>query len=124
MASADRIIISPANPMTSVMPTLSIGGFRELMAKSKARNVAASPMLGKRAFSGHAAGLMIAAGLKPTSDGVANLYKGLIDALIIDETDRAQARAIENAGISCVRTSTLMKSRDDEVRLAKVAMEA
>jgi LPPG:FO 2-phospho-L-lactate transferase len=122
--SAQRIIISPANPVTSVMPILSIGGFRELMRKSNARKVAISPMVGKRAFSGPAAELMVARGIKPTSEGVATLYKGLVDALIIDETDRAQARAIESAGVSCVRTSTLMRSRDDEVRLAKVAMEA
>jgi LPPG:FO 2-phospho-L-lactate transferase len=106
------------------MPILSIGGFRGLMRKSRARKVAISPMVGERAFSGPAAELMAARGLKPSSEGVARLYKGVIDALIIDETDRAQARAIEMAGVSCVRTSTLMKSRDDEVRLAKVAMEA
>jgi LPPG:FO 2-phospho-L-lactate transferase len=122
--SAQRIIISPANPVTSVMPILSIGGFRGLMRKSRARKVAISPMVGERAFSGPAAELMAARGLKPSSEGVARLYKGVIDALIIDETDRAQARAIEMAGVSCIRTSTLMKSRDDEVRLAKVAMEA
>ena len=122
--SAQRIIISPANPMTSVLPILSIGGFRVLIRKSKARKVAISPMVGARAFSGPAAELMAARGIKPTSEGVARLYKGLIDALIIDETDRAQARAIESAGVSCIRTPTLMKSRDDEARLAKVAMEA
>jgi LPPG:FO 2-phospho-L-lactate transferase len=124
LLSARRVIISPANPMTSVMPILSIGGFRGLMRRSKARKVAISPMVGLRAFSGPAADLMSASGLKPSSEGVARLYKGVIDALIIDETDSAQARAIEKAGISCLRTSTLMRSRDDEVRLAKVAMEA
>jgi LPPG:FO 2-phospho-L-lactate transferase len=124
VASADRIIISPANPMTSVMPILSIGGFKGLMRKSKARKVAISPMVGERAFSGPGAELMAANGLKPTSEGVAKLYMGVIDALIIDETDAAQARAIEGTGVSCIRTSTLMRSRDDEVRLAKVAMEA
>jgi LPPG:FO 2-phospho-L-lactate transferase len=122
--SAQRIIISPANPMTSIMPILSIGGFRGLLRKSGARKVAISPMVGERAFSGPAAELMAARGLKSSSEGVARLYKGVIDALIIDETDSAQASAIETAGVSCVRTSTLMKSRDDEVRLAKVAMEA
>jgi LPPG:FO 2-phospho-L-lactate transferase len=122
--SAERIIISPANPMTSVMPILSIGGFRGLMRKSNARKVAISPMVGERAFSGPAAELMAARGIKPSSEGVARLYRGLIDVLIVDETDNVQARAIESTGVSCVRTSTLMKSRDDEVRLAKVAVEA
>ncbi len=121
---AERIILSPANPMTSIMPTLSIGGFRELFMRSKARKVAISPMLGERAFSGPAAGMMAAKKLRPTSLSVAKLYKGLIDVLVIDESDRAQAQEIERTGASCVMTSTLMKSGEDEVRLAKVAMEA
>ena len=124
LASADRIIVSPANPITSVMPTLSITGFRELLGRSKARKVAISPMLGEGAFSGPAARLMTAKKLRPTSDGVARLYKGVVDAMIVDESDRAQAKAIEKAGVSCHFTSTLMRSREDEVRLAKVAMEA
>jgi LPPG:FO 2-phospho-L-lactate transferase len=124
ISSASRIIISPANPLTSITPILSIGGFRKLLSKSKAKKVAVSPMLGEGAFSGPAAGLLSARGLKPTSEGVARLYKGVIDVLVVDESDRSQARAIERAGVSCVLTSTLMKTREDETRLAKVAMEA
>jgi LPPG:FO 2-phospho-L-lactate transferase len=124
ISSASRIIFSPANPVTSIMPILSIGGFRKLLGKSKAKKVAVSPMLGDGAFSGPAAGLLSAQGLKPTSEGVARLYKGVVDVLIIDESDRAQAQAIEKTGVSCVLTSTLMKTREDETRLAKVAMEA
>jgi len=124
LASADRVVISPANPITSVMPTLSITGFRELLSKCEARKVAISPMLGEGAFSGPAARLMTAKKLRPSSEGVARLYKGLVDAIIIDESDRAQAAAIEKMGVSCHLTSTLMRFREDEVRLARVAMEA
>lgn len=124
LASAQRIIISPANPITSIMPTLSIGGFRQAMRESRARKVAVSPMLGEDSFSGPAGRLMAARGLRPSSEGVARLYKGVIDAIVVDERDRAQASAIERMGVSCHFTSTLMRSRDDEVRLAKVAMEA
>jgi LPPG:FO 2-phospho-L-lactate transferase len=124
IALAERTIISPANPVTSILPMLSIGGFRQALRKSEARKVAISPMLGQSAFSGPAAGLMAAKGLRPTSEGVATLYRGVIDAIILDESDRSQARAIEEVGVSCHFTSTLMRSREDAVRLAKVAMEA
>jgi len=124
ISSAGRIIISPANPVTSIMPILSIGGFRRLLSKCTAKKVAVSPMLGEGAFSGPAAALLSAQGLKPSSEGVARLYKRVIDVLVVDESDRSQARAIEKAGVSCVLTSTLMKTREDETRLAKVAMEA
>jgi len=124
VASAERIIISPANPITSIMPILSIRGFRGLLRESEARKVAVSPFIGERAFSGPAAGLMASQKLEPTSEGVAGLYKGLIDAIVIDESDARQKKAIEGMGISCVLSSTLMKSPDDERRVAKVAIEA
>ncbi len=124
LASAERIVLSPANPITSIMPILSIGGFREALRGSSARKVAVSPMIGEGAFSGPDPRLMAAKGVRPTSEGVATLYKGLIDAMILDESDTAQAGAIERLGVSCHFTSTLMRSRRDEARLAKVAMEA
>jgi len=123
-ASADRVIFCPANPITSLMPMLSIGGFREALRRSKARKVAISPMIGEGAFSGPAARLMAAKGLKPSSEGLARLYRGVVDVMILDESDRSQAVAIERLGVSCRFTSTLMRSGEDEVRLAKVAMEA
>jgi LPPG:FO 2-phospho-L-lactate transferase len=94
------------------------------LSRSKARKVAISPMLGEGAFSGPAARLMSAMNLRPSSEGVARLYRGVVDALIVDESDRSQAIAIEKEGVSCVFTSTLMRSREDELRLAKVALEA
>lgn len=124
LESAERVILAPANPVTSTMPTLSVGGFRRALLRSRARKVAVSPMIGRGAFSGPAAGLMAASGLEPTSEGVARLYRGLVDAMVLDESDRAQARAIERMGIECRFTSTLMKSAEDERRLGKAAMEA
>jgi len=124
IASANRVVICPANPITSVLPILSIPGFRRALERSRARRVAVSPMIGEGAFSGPAAGLMAAKGLKSRSESVARLYKGLIDVFVLDEGDRSQAKAIEKTGVSCVFTSTLMSSRDEEARLAKVAMEA
>lgn len=124
IARAERIILCPANPITSILPTLAIPGFRSALRESRARRVAVSPMIGEGAFSGPAAGLMASRGLKPNSESVARLYKGLIDVLVLDEGDRRQEEAIERAGVSCAFTSTLMGSREDEERLAKVAMEA
>ena len=122
--SADRIIVCPANPVTSVMPMLAIGGLAEALRRSKARKVAVSPMIGEGAFSGPAARLMAARRLAPSSEGVARLYREFVDALIADESDRPRESAIEKEGVSCRFAPTLMRSLEDEVRLAKVAMEA
>jgi len=122
--TARRILIAPANPITSIAPMLRIHGFRDAMSKSRARKVAVSPMLGTNAFSGPAAKLMKACRVEPSSTGVATLYKGLVDALVVDESDRPQAGAIERMGISCHFATTTMKTAEDEIRLARVAMEA
>ena len=124
LAAADRIILCPANPITSISPILSLLGFRALLRKSKARKVVVSPMVGDAAFSGPAAKLLVAEGLRPTSEGVANLYRGIADVIIVDEADRDQEEAIAETGASCAFTSTLMRTREDEVRMARFAMEA
>lgn len=124
LRAAERLVIAPANPITSIMPTLSLDGFRDALRASPARKVAVSPMVGRAAYSGPAARLMEAAGLEPTSEGVARLYGDVIDAIVIDESDRAQAEAIEGLGVSCTVAPTLMRSAEDERRLARVALEA
>lgn len=124
LASADRIILAPGNPMTSILPILATPGIRGALAKSGATRVAVSPMVGNASFSGPAARLMAASGLSPSSAGVALAYKGVIDVLILDESDRPRQKEVEKAGASCLFSSTLMKSREDETRVARLAMEA
>ena len=124
LASADRIVICPANPATSILPILSVGGMRRALRSSKARKVAISPMIGSGPVSGPAGKLMAATGHEPTSLGVAKLYRGLIDVMVIDEHDAKQEKAIEKTGATCVTAPTLMKSGEDEARLAGLALEA
>lgn len=124
IASAERIVFCPANPVTSIMPILAIAGVRGALRRSRARKVAVSPMLGRAAFSGPAARLMAALGFEPSSAGVTRLYRGLLDAIVLDESDRDLVPRISATGVSCRLAPTLMRTRTDEVRLAKVAMEA
>jgi len=124
LSAAGRVIIAPANPITSILPTLSIGGMKQAISKSRARKVAISPMVGSRAYSGPATKMMEACGLKASSEGLADIYKGLIDVLIIDESDRSLVGPIETRGISCITAPTLMRTVEDAQRLAKLAMDA
>jgi hypothetical protein len=50
---------------------------------------------------------------------VARCHEGLIDALVVDETDAPASAAVE-----LVVTSTLMTDRDAERRLAATVLEA
>lgn len=118
LRAADRVVICPANPVTSVGPMLAIPGFVRLL-KLAPRVVALSPMMGNAPFSGPAGKLMKAADLEPDSLGVARLYSRFLDSLVISSKDGALQERIRALGIDCTTSNTLIEGPDDELRLAK-----
>jgi len=116
---ADRIVICPANPVTSIGPMLAVPGFLRMLSESRARVTGLSPMVGKAPFSGPAAKLMKAVGMRPDSVGVARTYSGFLDALVVDRSDAELADEIEGLGISCVTSDTVMADLSYEVMLSK-----
>jgi LPPG:FO 2-phospho-L-lactate transferase len=124
LESADRVVFCPANPVTSILPILAVEGVRRAVTRSRARRVAVSPMIGAGPVSGPAGKLMRAIGAEPSSASVARLYKGLVDTMLIDTADSAQAAEVADAGMRAAPNSILMSNRDDERRLAKLVLEA
>ncbi len=124
IADADRVVLCPANPVTSIGPILAIPGFRALLAHSKAPKVAVSPMEGKAPFSGPAGRMMKAVGAGQDSSGVAALYEGFLDAILISKKDSALAKGIEASGVRCLLTNTRISSQEDAARLAKEVLRA
>ena len=120
---ADRVVICPANPVTSIGPMLAVRGFSRLLEGCEARVVALSPMAGRAPFSGPAGKLLRAGGSRPDSMGVAGLYSSFLDALLVAETDSALTPSIESLGVRCATSHTRMANRDDEVRLARELLE-
>jgi LPPG:FO 2-phospho-L-lactate transferase len=119
---ADRVILCPANPVTSIGPMLALPGFAPML-KSGGRVVALSPMAGKAPFSGPAGKLMNATGSKPDSAGVARLYSKFLDSILISDADVALRGEVESMGVECVTTDIRMSNRADELRLAKELIE-
>ena len=124
LSEADRIIVCPANPVTSIGPMLAIRGFRRLLSGAEARVVALSPMEGAAPFSGPAGKLLKGAGLSPDSHSVAKLYADFVDCIVVSEKDRAMGNRIQALGVECLATATRMNGPSDEARLAKVLVEA
>ena len=120
---ADRVVICPANPVTSIGPMLAVPGFSRRLSRTKARVAALSPMVGRVSFSGPAAKLMKAVGMRSDSVGVAQMYSEFLDSLVIDRSDEGIAGQIEELGIECVPSDTLMKDRSEEKRIAKEMLE-
>lgn len=112
---ADLIVIAPSNPILSIEPILVVDGMRDLMAKRRGPCIVVSPFVAGRAVKGPADKLMRELSLEHSPRGVARYYAGLIDGLVIDETD---AGAPLPEDVKVLVTNTLMVTTDDKARLA------
>jgi LPPG:FO 2-phospho-L-lactate transferase len=117
--AAEAILVAPSNPFLSIGPILAVPGIRRAIERRRARCVAVSPLIGGAAVTGPLARMLSRMSGGTTPAHVAGCYAGLIDALVVDEAD-----APAEANVPLVVTSTLMRDRDDERRLARVALEA
>jgi LPPG:FO 2-phospho-L-lactate transferase len=119
--AADVIVLAPSNPYVSLGPILAVGEIRAALERRRVPAVAVSPLVGGRAVRGPADRMLarLAGGTTPAH--VASCYRGLIDALVVDESD------VEHAGGLDVRpivTRTLMVDDEARRRLAEATLEA
>ena len=118
LAAADAILIAPSNPYVSIDPILAVAPIRAALLARRVPCVAVSPIVGGRAVKGPADRMLrrMAGGTTPAH--VAQSYQGLVDALVIDESDDA------DAGIRTVVTQTLMTDPAAARRLAETTLGA
>jgi LPPG:FO 2-phospho-L-lactate transferase len=121
LETADVILVAPSNPYVSIGPTLAVDAIRDAIARRTVPCVAVSPLVGGRAVKGPADRMLarLAGGTTPAH--VAGRYAGLVDVLVVDESDEPVALP---AGIHAVVTRTLMTDLDAARRLAAVALDA
>jgi LPPG:FO 2-phospho-L-lactate transferase len=119
LAGADLIAIAPSNPFVSIGPILAVRQIREALEQRRVPAVAVSPLIGGKAVRGPADRMLarLAGGTGPKH--VTDCYKGLIDALVVDEAD-----ADEDAGIRTIVTRTLMGDAGARRRLAEAVLES
>ena len=87
LRGAEAIVIGPSNPVISIGPILAVPGMREAIAASAAPVVAVSPYVAGEVVKGPTDRFMQALGRPTTAAGVASLYAGLIDGMVVDEGD-------------------------------------
>ena len=121
---AERVIVCPSNPILSMSPILSIPTVRNELRKARAYIVGVSPIVGGKAIKGPADRVMASMGLEASAYGVAKFYEDFLDHFIIDRADESHRERIEGLGVKVTVTDTIMKSLDDSIRLARVALEA
>lgn len=115
---ADVIVFAPSNPLLSLDPILAIPGLRRMIAASRARKIAISPIIAGGAVKGPAAKLMTEFGLEVSPFGVADYLKELLTEFVFDTVDAVHQSRIEGLGLRAIVTDTLMKSVNDQKRLA------
>ena len=112
------IIIGPSNPITSIMPIISVRGIKERLLKKKV--IAISPIIGNKPVSGPAAKLMKAKGYEVSPLGVAEVYRDFLDLLVVDDADKMLEGKDD---FEIVAFSTLMKNKGDAVKLASFVLK-
>ena len=119
----DAVIVCPSNPYLSIAPILAVPGVRAALERRRFPVVAVSPIVGGRALKGPAAKIMRELGHEPSSLTVAQFYRGLIDALVLDQADESLCGPIEALGIRTMVTDTVMKDHRLAVALARSVVE-
>jgi LPPG:FO 2-phospho-L-lactate transferase len=108
ITDADVIVLAPSNPVVSIDPVLAVPGVRDAIADRRNDVVAVSPIVGGAALKGPADRLLTELGRESTVVGVAEWYREIVGALVIDNVDVDHAPAVEALGITPVVTDTIM----------------
>ncbi len=124
IASADRVVICPSNPIVSVGPVLAVPGVEEAVSARRADVVAVSPIVAGAALRGPADRLMKELGHEASVVGVARMYAALAGTVVIDEADAGLAGAVEAEGLRCVVAPTIMKGQAESAALARALLSA
>ena len=119
--NSDAVIIGPSNPITSILPILSLKGVRDALKEVPV--IAVSPIIGNDSVSGPAAKFMNAMGIEVSSIGVANLYKDFLDAIVIDSQDENLKSALGEIINKVIITNTIMNTLDTKKDLAEKILE-
>jgi LPPG:FO 2-phospho-L-lactate transferase len=117
--SAAAIVLCPSNPIVSIGPILAVPGLRDLLAGHPAPRIAVSPIVGGQALRGPADRMLRGLGHEVSAYGVAAIYRGLVDGMVIDELDAELAPRIVSLGMQVCVAPTVMSNENDRVRLAE-----
>ncbi len=119
VAAADVVVFCPSNPVVSVGPILALPGMRGRLAASSAPKVAVSPIVGGRALKGPADRMLASLGHEVSAAGVAAMYEGLVDGMVVDRVDEEERPGIEALGMRTLATDSVMRCAADRARLAR-----
>ena len=124
ITQADAVIVAPSNPLVSIGPILAVPGIRQALADTPATVAAISPIVGGRALKGPADRMLTSLGHEASATGVARLYAGFLDLLVLYDEDAALADQVEALGVRACVTNTVMRDAASRRALAEATLKA
>ena len=119
LRTAEAIVLGPSNPVISIGPILAVPGMREAIAASPAPVLAVSPYVAGAVVKGPTDRFMEGLGRPSTAAGVASLYAGLIEAMVVDEGDPDPPPT----EIPTLAAPTLMEGPGGRARVARTVLD-
>jgi LPPG:FO 2-phospho-L-lactate transferase len=120
--NSKAVIIGPSNPITSILPILSLEGVREALKDTYV--IAVSPIIGSDAVSGPASKFMKALDIEVSSVGVADLYKDFLDNIVIDDKDSDLESQLKQIINKVTITNTIMNNLGVKKNLAQIIIDS
>ena len=124
IASADRIIVCPSNPLISIGPILAVPHVREQLRTNKQKVFAVCPIVGGKSLKGPSDKMLAQLGHDSTALGVAKLYADFSGTFVIDPADKSQSAPISALGMKVAVLPTVMKTRQQKRNLARVLLSS
>ncbi len=117
------VIICPSNPFLSIQPVLALPAINNMFEAIYCPVIVVSPLVRNRALKGPTAGLMKDLDVPVTIAGLAGLYAGIADGIVIDNLDQDAAGEIEEMGMAVHTADIVMNSLQDRIDLANAVIE-
>ena len=120
--NSEAVIIGPSNPITSILPILSLDGVREALKDTYV--IAVSPIIGNDSVSGPASKFMKALNIDVSAAGVASLYSDFLDTIVIDDKDNDKKVEVNQIINKVIITNTIMNNLDAKKNLAQIIIDS
>lgn len=115
----EAVIICPSNPYVSIAPILAVPAISDFVSNAGIPVVVVSPIVGGLAIKGPAAKIMAELGIPPSALSIAELYRAIATAIVVDTADSSVSASIQELGMAPLVTNTVMKTDADKTRLAE-----
>jgi LPPG:FO 2-phospho-L-lactate transferase len=125
IAGAEALLIAPSNPVGSIGPMLAIPGIIEAIRRVRVSRTVVSPIIAGSSLQPPAGEMLTGLGYRVDAVGVAQFYlvQGVIDALVLDETEEPLAADVTTLGVRSVVAKTLMVDDASRRSVAATVLE-